>query len=394
MRDTDKHADEPAGSTESRIPFGRPAIVGRELEYIRQAIANGSIAGGGVFSRRCEAWLEAHLPARRVLLTHSCTAALEMAAILSGISAGDEVVMPSFTFSSTAAAFVLRGAVPIFVDVRPDTLTLDETLIEPALTDRTRAIVPVHYAGVAAEMNAICDLARTRQLLVIEDAAQAHLSTYAGRSLGTIGNLGCLSFHETKNVISGEGGALLINDERLIERAEIVREKGTDRSRFFRGEVDRYTWHDIGSSYAPSEIVAAFLYAQLEHSEAICQRRRTLYDLYRDRLSRLARRGDITTPSAPGRQANGHIFWILTADEVTRAALIAHLALRGMMAVFHYVPLHSSPAGIRFGRTAGDLSITNSVSRRLLRLPLYLELTDSDVLRVCEAIESFFGYAS
>lgn len=375
-----------------KIPFGKPTTVGRELEYIAEAIRNGTIAGGGAFMKRCETWLEQALPARRALLTHSCTAALETAAILSGVGPGDEVIMPSFTFSATATAFVLRGATPVFVDIRPDTLNIDETQIEPAITPRTRAVVPVHYAGLACEMDSILDVARRHRLLVIEDAAQAHLSHYKGRPLGTLGEMGCLSFHETKNIISGEGGALLVNDDRFSDRAEIVREKGTDRSRFFRGQVDKYTWQDIGSSYCPGEIICAFLFAQLEHAEAICVRRRALYDLYRAGLAPLAEAGDIAIPEATGAEANGHIFWLLLPAPAIRTALIRHLAAEDIHAVFHYVPLHSSPAGRRFGRVAGgDLPVTDDISGRLLRLPLYLELGDADVLRVVHSVGRFFG---
>ncbi|MEI7711630.1 MAG: dTDP-4-amino-4,6-dideoxygalactose transaminase, partial [Rhodospirillales bacterium] len=329
------------GYQPDKIPFGHPSMVGRELEYIAEAIRNGTISGGGPFLKRGEAWLEQTLPAHRALLTHSCTAALEMAAILSGVGPGDEVIMPSFTFSATATAFVLRGATPVFVDIRADTLNIDETLIEQAITARTRVIVPVHYAGLACEMDPILDIAARRDLIVVEDAAQAHLSHYKGRPLGTLGQMGCLSFHETKNIISGEGGALLVNDMRFAERAEIVREKGTDRSRFFRGEVDKYTWQDIGSSYCPGEIIAAFLFAQFEHAERICNRRRALYDRYRAGLAPLAAAGDIAIPAAAGSQANGHIFWLLLHDEPTRAALIGHLGRQTINAVFHYVPLHS-----------------------------------------------------
>jgi dTDP-4-amino-4,6-dideoxygalactose transaminase len=381
----------PAAGPAGKIPFGRPAVVGRELYYIAQAIQNGTIAGGGPFMRRCEAWLEENLPARRALLTHSCTAALEMAAILAEVGPGDEVIMPSFTFSATATAFVLRGATPVFVDIRADTLNLDERLVEAAITPRTRAIVPVHYAGLACEMDSICAIAARHGLLVIEDAAQAHLSHHKTRLLGTIGQMGCLSFHETKNIISGEGGALIINDPRFLDRAEIIREKGTDRSRFFRGQVDKYTWQDIGSSYCPGEIISAFLYAQFEHAEAVCARRRALYDLYRQGLRPLAESGEISIPAATGEAANGHIFWLLLRDEPTRAAMIRHLAGQEINAVFHYVPLHSAPAGRRFGRAAGSLAVTDSVSSRLLRLPLYLEMTDADAARVIRAVGAFFG---
>ncbi len=378
-------------ATAGPIPFGKPAVVGRELEYIAEAIRNGTIAGGGPFMKRCEAWLEQALPSHRALLAHSCTAALEMAAILTGVGPGDEVVMPSFTFSATATAFVLRGATPVFVDIRPDTLNIDETLIEQAVGERTRVVVPVHYAGLACEMDSIMELAGRLGLLVVEDAAQAHLSHYKGRPLGTIGQLGCLSFHETKNIISGEGGALLVNDPRFADRAEVIREKGTDRSRFFRGQVDKYTWQDIGSSYCPGEIISAFLYAQFEHAEAVCARRRALYDLYREGLRPLAEAGDVSIPAATGAEANGHIFWLLLEDEATRAALIRHLNGQRINAVFHYVPLHSAPAGVKYGRVAGPMAVTDSISSRLLRLPMYLELADAEVARVVAEVGRFFG---
>ncbi|MGX9962457.1 dTDP-4-amino-4,6-dideoxygalactose transaminase [Roseomonas sp. F4] len=374
-----------------KIPFGRPAIVGREMFYIAEAIQNGTISGGGPFMRRCEAWIEQRAAAKRALMVHSCTAALEMAAMLAEVGPGDEVIMPSFTFSSTATAFVLRGAVPVFVDIRRDTLNIDEALIERAITPRTRVIVPVHYAGLACEMDAIMRIAQRHNLLVVEDAAQAQLSDWQGRALGTIGHLGCLSFHETKNIISGEGGALLINDPALIERAEILREKGTDRSRFFRGEVDKYTWRDIGSSYCPGEIVSAFLYAQLERADDIIARRRAIYDAYREGLAPLAEAGLVTLPEAPGTAANGHIFWLLTPDAGSRPRLLEHLTGQGIHAVFHYVPLHSSPAGQRFGRVDGELAATDDIAARLVRLPMYLGLTDADVERVVAAVGAFFG---
>lgn len=374
-----------------KIPFGRPAIVGKELEYIAQAIQNGTIAGGGPFMRRCETWLEKALSARRALMTHSCTAALEMAAMLSDVGPGDEVIMPSFTFSATATAFVLRGATIVFVDIDPETLNIDPSLIEPAITKRTKVVVPVHYAGLACEMDAILAVARNHDLIVVEDAAQAHLSSYKGKALGTIGDMGCLSFHETKNVISGEGGALILNNERFIDRAEIVREKGTDRSRFFRGQVDKYTWQDIGSSYCPGEIVSAFLMAQLEQADIICARRRAIYDLYRDLLGPLGADGTVALPRTTGTEVNGHIFWLLLESEAVRADLIRHLNSENINAVFHYVPLHSAPAGRRFGRQSGDLAVTDSVSNRLLRLPLYYALEDQEVYRVARSIFAFFG---
>jgi dTDP-4-amino-4,6-dideoxygalactose transaminase len=374
------------------IPFGRPTMVGREMVYIAQAIQNGTIAGGGPFMKRCEAWLEEKLPAVRALMTHSCTAALEMAAMLAEIGPGDEIVMPSFTFSSTATAFVLRGATPVFVDIRADTLNLDEALIEDAVTPRTRAIVPVHYAGLACRMDKIMAVARRHAVMVIEDAAQAHLSRWQDRALGTVGDLGCLSFHETKNIISGEGGALLINDPALVERAEILREKGTDRARFFRGEIDKYTWRDIGSSYCPGEIVAAFLYAQFEQAEAIIARRRAIYDAYREGLAPLAVAGLATLPAASGSETNGHIFWLLAPDADTRGRLLAYLKARDIEAVFHYVPLHSAPAGRRFGRTHGALAVTDDTAARLVRLPMHLGLTDADIDRVIGAVAAFFGW--
>jgi dTDP-4-amino-4,6-dideoxygalactose transaminase len=360
-----------------KIPFNRPHMTGRELSYIEQAHQNHKLAGDGPFTAACSRWLEQRTGTRRALLTHSCTAALEMAAILADIHPGDEVIMPSFTFVSTANAFVLRGGVPVFVDIRPDTLNMDESLIEAAITPRTRAVVPVHYAGVGCNMEAVVDIARRRDLLVIEDAAQGVMSEHRGRSLGTIGHLGTVSFHETKNVISGEGGALLVNDERFVERAEIIREKGTDRSRFFRGETDKYTWVDIGSSYLPGEIIAAFLWAQLEEAESITSRRIQLWNRYHARLEASERAGRIRRPIVPEDcRHNAHMYYILTPSAEHRARLIARLKARGVSAVFHYVPLHSSPAGKRFGRAAGSMARTDQLSSRLLRLPLWLGLGD------------------
>jgi dTDP-4-amino-4,6-dideoxygalactose transaminase len=374
-----------------QIPFGRPATVGREMFYIAEAIQNGTIAGGGPFMQRCEAWLEEKLPAMRALMTHSCTAALEMAAMLAEVGPGDEIIMPSFTFSSTATAFVLRGATPVFVDVRADTLNIDETLIEGAITPRTRVIVPVHYAGLACEMDAIMAVAKRNGLMVIEDAAQAHLSHWKGRALGTVGHLGCLSFHETKNIISGEGGALLINDPKLVERAEILREKGTDRARFFRGEIDKYTWRDLGSSYCPGEIVSAFLYAQFEQADGIIARRRAIYEAYRTALAPLAEAGLVSLPAASGAETNGHIFWLLAPDSASRGRILADLNSQAINAVFHYIPLHSSPAGRRYGRAHGYLAVTDDIAARLVRLPMYLGLTDADIDRVIAAVGACFG---
>ena len=375
-----------------KIPFNKPFTIGGELENIAAAVREGHLAGDGRFTRQCHEWLERELGARRALLTHSCTAALEMAAILCDLKPGDEVIMPSFTFVSTANAFVLRGAVPVFVDVRRDTFNLDERLVEAAVTPRTRAIVPVHYAGVACEMDALMALARSRGLLVVEDAAQGMLAEYKGRKLGAIGHLGCLSFHETKNVISGEGGALLVNDERLIARAEVIREKGTNRAQFFRGEVDKYSWVDIGSSYLPSELVGAFLWAQLQQVKAINAKRMSLCVAYRKGLEPLAARGVLALPQREpaGVTGNGHMFYVLLKDLAMRSRLIAHLKARGIHSVFHYVPLHSAPAGRRFGRAAGAMTVTDEVSERLLRLPLYYELSESEVAGISAAITEFF----
>jgi len=374
-----------------RIPFGKPFIVGKELFYIAQAVMSSSIAGDGVYSRKCQQWLEEHLGSPKALLTHSCTAALEMAAILADIGSGDEVIMPSFTFVSTANAFVLRGGVPVFIDIRPDTLNLDETLVEAAITPRTKAVVAVHYAGQPCAMEALKDICQRHGLLLIEDAAQAILAQSEGRSLGAIGDLGCLSFHETKNIICGEGGALLVNNPALIERAEVIWQKGTNRKAFFRGEVDKYTWVDIGSSFLPSELSAAFLFAQLEQAKRINAHRRALYGKYLSLLEPLAEQGMFGLPLSPGnRPENGHIFYLLCRTAEQRTALIAHLQQHNIAAVFHYVPLHDSPAGQRFARTAGALPVTESLATRLLRLPLYSEMTMEQVRRVCLAIQSFY----
>lgn len=371
------------------IPFNKPFIIGRELSLIADAVALGHLSGDGPYTKRCQSWFEEHLKCRKALLTHSCTGALEMAAILCDIQPGDEVILPSYTFVSTANAFALRGAVPVFVDIRPDTLNLDEKLIEAAITARTKAIVPVHYAGVPCEMDAIMDIAKRHNLLVVEDAAQALLSTYKGRALGTIGHFGCLSFHETKNIISGEGGALLVNDERFIERAEIIREKGTNRSQFFRGEVDKYTWMDIGSSYLPSELVGAFLYAQLECANEITSQRCRLCSAYAAQLAPLEQAGKLRLPHFDA-DSNGHMYYILLDSLDTRTKLIAHLKAQGIHPVFHYVPLHSSPAGRKYGRVNGSMQVTDDLNVRLLRLPLHYEMDDADVARVCAAIRNFF----
>jgi dTDP-4-amino-4,6-dideoxygalactose transaminase len=360
-----------------KIPFNRPWMTGRELEYIREAHEHGHLAGDGMFSKRCHTWLEKQVGCQKALLTHSCTSALEMAAILLDLEPGDEIIMPSFTFVSTANAFVLRGAVPVFVDIRPDTLNIDENLIEAAITPRTRAICVVHYAGVGCEMDTIAAIAARHGLAVIEDAAQGIMSRYKGRPLGSIGALGALSFHETKNVIAGEGGALLINDARFCERAEIIREKGTNRSRFFRGEVDKYTWVDVGSSYLPGEIIAAFLASQLEHAESITARRMAIWQRYYDWAASLEANGDVRRPIVPTECVhNAHMFYLLLRDIETRTRFIGALKAAGIGAVFHYVPLHSSPAGQRFCRVAGRMTVTDDVSDRLVRMPLWAGLED------------------
>jgi dTDP-4-amino-4,6-dideoxygalactose transaminase len=373
------------------IPFNLPSTVGREIDYILEAVAGGQLAGDGPFTARCQRWLEERCGASKVLLTHSCTAALEMAALLCDAGEGDEVIMPSFTFVSTANAFVLRGARPVFVDIRPDTLNIDPNLIEAAITPRTRAIVPVHYAGVGCDMEAIADIAKRHNLRVIEDAAQALGASWRGRSLGTLGDMGCWSFHETKNFISGEGGAIVIQDPLLIERAEIIRQKGTDRTKFFRGEVDKYTWIDIGSSYVPSELTAAYLLAQLEKADEILARRQAIFRRYREELAPLERRGVVRLPVVPADcEPNGHLFYAITETEAVRDELLAYLDASGVNAVFHYVPLHDSPAGLRFGRCAGSLTNTESISSRLLRLPCYVGLQEAQQQRVIDLMLGFF----
>ncbi len=372
----------------SSIPFGQPFIVGKELFYIAQAVMNGSIAGDGEFTRKCQEWLETHLSCKKALLTTSCTTALEMSAILTDVQPGDEIIMPSFTFVSTANAFVLRGGVPVFVDIRPDTLNLDERLVESLITPRTKAVVAVHYAGVPCAMDKLKMICRQHELRLIEDAAQAILTHDEGQALGTIGDMGCLSFHETKNVICGEGGALLINDPALIERAEIIWQKGTNRKAFFRGEVDKYSWVDIGSSFLPNELTAAFLFAQLEHARRINTHRRVLYEKYLQLLAPMEQEGFIQLPKTAAQAANGHIFYILCSSLEHRTALSQHLRTQGIGAVFHYVPLHDSPAGLQYGR-GGHLPVTTDVAQRLLRLPMFSNMTSDDVRRVASAIKRF-----
>jgi len=376
-----------------RIPFNRPHLTGREFTYISEAVEGGQLAGNGVFTQRCHSWLERELGCARALLTHSCTAALEMAALLLDPRPGDEIIMPSFTFVSTANAFVLRGARPVFVDIRPDTLNLDETLIEAAITERTRAIVPVHYGGIACDMDAIMDIARRHHLVVIEDAAQGFLAGYRSRPLGSIGHLATLSFHETKNVISGEGGALLINDDRFRARAEIIWEKGTNRSNFLRGEVDKYTWQDVGSSFLPGELIAAFLWAQLESAHEMTNERLRIWDRYADGCAALEHVG-VRVPIVPDYAShNGHLFYLLLPPTMPRAEVLADLNNRGVNAIFHYVPLHESAAGRRFGQVAGRMDVTMSSSSRLMRLPLWIGLNPSEIEFVITSVaESLTQY--
>jgi dTDP-4-amino-4,6-dideoxygalactose transaminase len=370
-----------------KIPFNKPFATGKELDYLQQAIANGHLSGNGEFTKKCHAWLESKIGCHKSLLTHSCTAALEMAAILADIQPGDEVIMPSYTFVSTANAFVLRGGVPVFVDIRADTLNLDESKIEAAITPKTKAIVPVHYAGVGCEMEKIREIAQHYHLLVIEDAAQGVMSSYRGQPLGSLGHLAAVSFHETKNVISGEGGALLINSPELMERAEIIWEKGTNRSQFFRGQVDKYTWVDIGSSYLPSEINAAFLWAQLEAAEAITQKRLEIWEQYHQAFAELESQGKVRRPIIPSDcQHNAHMYYLLLPDLDSRTAFISQLKEYEIHSVFHYVPLHSSPAGRKYGKVHDSLSWTNQLSDRLVRLPIWVSMSKDTVMHVITAV--------
>jgi dTDP-4-amino-4,6-dideoxygalactose transaminase len=370
-----------------KIPFNYPHVTGREIDYIQEAIRDGHLSGNGTFTRRCQAWLEQTTGAKKVLLTHSCTAALEMSAILANVGPGDEVIMPSFTFVSTANAFVLRGATPVFVDIRPDTLNIDERLIPAAITPRTKAIVLVHYAGVVCDMGPIMRVAAEHKLMVIEDAAQALLSTYEGRPAGTFGQLAALSFHETKNIISGEGGALLINDPSLIERAEIIWEKGTNRSRFFRGQVDKYTWVDIGSSFLPSELIAAFLWSQLEHAAGVTNRRLEIWNYYHDAFALLEGQGRVQRPRIPSNcVANGHIYYLIMSNHERQAVLLDKLKDMKINAVFHYIPLHSSEGGLKYGRVSGSMRHTDDLSDRLVRLPLWADISKEQLDRVIDAV--------
>ncbi|MCB1906526.1 MAG: dTDP-4-amino-4,6-dideoxygalactose transaminase [Rhodocyclaceae bacterium] len=377
---------------DGRIPFNWPYMTGKELYYIAQSHFNGRLAGDGPFTQRCHAWLESRSGCHQALLTHSCTAALEMAALLLDIAPGDEVVMPSYTFVSTANAFVLRGAVPVFVDIRSDTLNLDEGLLEAAITERTRAIVAVHYAGVACEMDAITAIAARHRIKVVEDAAQGVLASYKGRALGSIGDLGTYSFHETKNLIAGEGGALLVNDPRLAARAEVIREKGTDRSRYFRGEVDRYTWQDLGSSFLPGELIAAFLWAQFEDAEHITAARHQGWSRYHELLAPLASAGALRRPVVPEACGhNAHMYYVVLPDGTDRDAVLEACRSQGVFPVFHYVPLHDSPAGRRFGRSSGALPVTESLAGRVVRLPLWVGIGEDEQNRVVRALAGALG---
>jgi dTDP-4-amino-4,6-dideoxygalactose transaminase len=369
-----------------KIPFNRPHLTGREFTYISEAVAAGQLAGNGQFTQCCHTWLERELGCARALLTHSCTAALEMAALLLDLVPRDEIIMPSFTFVSTANAFVLRGARPVFVDIRPDTLNIDESLIEAAITNRTKAIVPVHYGGVACDMDAIMEIARRHDLVVVEDAAQGFLARYRDRYLGSIGHLAALSFHETKNVISGEGGALLINDDRFRARADIIWEKGTNRSQFRRGEVSRYTWVDVGSSFLPGELIAAFLWAQLESAREVTAERLRLWNEYASGCVPLQPLG-VRCPVVPDYAAhNAHLFYLLLPATISRAEVLAELNSAGINAIFHYVPLHDSPAGLRYGRVASRMDVTSDLSSRLVRLPMWVGLKTADIETVIEAV--------
>lgn len=373
------------------IHFNVPPVVGNELQYMEEAIKNRKICGDGIFTKKCSAWMEEKTGTAKALLTTSCTHAIEMSAILSNIQPGDEVIMPSYTFVSTADAFVLRGAKVIFVDIRPETMNIDERLIEEALTERTKAIVPVHYAGVSCKMDEICDIAKRHNLFVIEDAAQGVMSFYKGKPLGTLGDYGCYSFHETKNYSMGEGGALLIKDPKNIERAEIIREKGTNRSKFFRGQIDKYTWMDAGSSYLPSDLNAAYLWAQFEKAEEILNDRMTSWNLYNQLLKELEDQGYIVLPEIPEECThNAHMFYIKTKDLEERQNLISFLKEKGIGAVFHYIPLHSAPAGKKYGEFFGKDIYTTSESERLLRLPLYYGLKEQDVMYITEQVKKFY----
>ena len=373
------------------INFNVPPCVDQAFEYIRQAVENQKICGDGEFTKKCNAWIEKNTGCKKALLTTSCTHATELAALLADIQPGDEVIMPAYTFVSTADAFVLRGAIPVFVDIRPDTMNIDETKIEAAITDRTKAIVPVHYAGVSCEMDVIMDIAKRYQLYVIEDAAQGIMSTYKGQALGTFGEFGCFSFHETKNFSMGEGGAILLRDEKYVEAAEIFREKGTDRSKFYRGQVDKYRWVDFGSSYLPSDMNAAYLWAQLEKAQAITDARLAIWNQYHEELQILQEKGKLELPYVPEHCThNAHMFYVKAKDLEERTALIDFLKQNDILAVFHYVPLHTAPAGLKYARFHGEDVYTTKESDRLIRLPLYYGLEKEQVTYICEKVKEFY----
>lgn len=374
------------------ITFNVPPCADKAMEYIEECVRNQKICGDGAYTKKCNRWIEERTGTTKCLLTTSCTHATELAALLADIRPGDEVIMPAYTFVSTADAFVLRGAVPVFVDIRPDTMNIDEKLIEAAITDKTRAIVPVHYAGVACEMDTIMDIAARHGLLVIEDAAQGILATYKGKALGAIGDFGCYSFHETKNYSMGEGGALLIRDEKYVEDAEIIREKGTNRSKFYRGQIDKYTWVNYGSSYLPSDMNAAYLYAQLEQADEINQARLACWNRYYERLTPLKEAGKLELPVVPeGCVHNAHMFYVKVKDITERTAVISFLAENGVHSVFHYIPLHTAPAGQKFGRFHGEDRYTTAESERLARLPMYYGLSLEQVDYICDVIYKFFA---
>lgn len=373
------------------INFNVPPYTGKEIEYMQEAVRNQKICGDGPFTKKCNEWIEKQTGTAKCLLTTSCTHATELAALLTDIKEGDEVILPSYTFVSTADAFVLRGAKAVFVDIRPDTMNIDETLIEDAVTDKTKVIAPVHYAGVGCEMDVIMEIADRHHLMVVEDAAQGIMASYRGRALGTFGDFGCFSFHETKNLSMGEGGALLIRDRKYIDKAEIFREKGTDRSRYYRGEVDKYRWQDYGSSYLPSDMNAAYLYAQLELADEITKARMARWNQYRELLQPLADEGMIELPYIPPHcEHNAHMFYIKTKDIEERTRLESFLKERGVYAVFHYIPLHSSPAGLKYGRFHGEDRYTTKESERLLRLPMFYTLTEDEVAYITDQVKAFY----
>ena len=373
------------------INFNVPPYTGKEMEYVRQCVENQKICGDGPFTKKCNEWIEKRFGTAKCLMTTSCTHATEMAAFLAKFGKDDEVIMPAYTFVSTANAFVVRGSVPVFVDIRPDTMNLDETLIEAAITERTKAIAPVHYAGVACEMDTIMDIAKRHNLYVIEDAAQGMMAWYKGKALGTIGDFGCFSFHETKNYSMGEGGALLIRDPEYVEEAEIIREKGTNRSKYNRGEIDKYTWMDHGSSYLPSDMNAAYLYAQLEIAEEINNARLSCWNRYYENLKPLADAGKVELPTVPeGCQHNAHMFYIKAKDIEERTGFIDFMKANGILTVSHYIPLHTAPAGLRFGRFHGEDKYTTKESERLVRLPMYYRLTLDEVDAICDRVKEFY----